>query len=79
MSSFVEWSQKDVRCCHNFAFKTACKRGQLDMAQWLYTTFHLTIDDARSCHKYAFRYAYDLGHQNVCRWLVETFGDTVKT
>ena len=78
MSSFVEWSQNDVRSDNNYAFQKACWFGHLDVAQWLYTTFHLTIDDARSCHKYAFRYAYDLGHQDVCNWLVATFGESVK-
>ena len=49
------------------AFRWACERGQLEVAQWL-----LSVKpdiDISSQHNYAFRFACCFGHLEVAQWL----------
>ena len=69
-----EWSHDDIRV-YNWAFKCACERGHLDVAQWLYTVFQLTVNDARD--SYVFRNTCHNGHLHVAKWLYTTFHLTV--
>ena len=71
------WSPYDVRSFTNKAFQYACCQGHLDVANWLYTVFHLTIKDVRSMDNMAFRFACEYGRLNVAKWLYTVFQLTV--
>ena len=73
---FVEWRltpHDDIRSNYNQAFRYACARGHLDVAQWLYTTFQLTVTDVRFNYNQAFRYACARGHLDTAKWLYKNF------
>ena len=68
----------DFRSHDNPIFRYACKKGHLEIAQWLYTAFQLTVDDARSNDNFAFRYACIYGHLDMAKWLYTTFQLTIE-
>lgn len=54
-------------------FESACKEGNLNVADWLYRT-SLSNGAAIDIHKndeYIFRYACNNGHKNIAEWLYE--------
>lgn len=56
--------------CYNFAFRCACARGYLAIAEWIYITFQLTIDEVKAMDNYAI---YNAGNAKVFQWLNSTF------
>ena len=59
---------KDARKKHNLAFRIACEKGYLNMAQWLWS-LGLTLEDAQDAHNTAFGSACLNGHLEVALWL----------
>jgi len=68
---------ENMRSNDNYALKTACKQGHLEIVAFLVENFQLTIDDARSDNNYALRNACFFGHFEIVKLLVDHFGLTV--
>ena len=69
---------EDAQREHNRAFRWACARGHLIVAQWLADQFALTVEDARAKDNAAFRWACEQGHLDVVQWLAERFALTTE-
>lgn len=54
----------------------ACEYGQLKVAQWAKTTFHLTPEDARKFDNQALLYACQHGHLELVQWMTLAFALT---
>jgi ankyrin repeat protein len=68
----------DVRADDNFALRTACWGGYLEVAQWLVAEFGLTAEDARAHNNTALHWSCSNGHLEVAQWLTAKFGLTAK-
>lgn len=57
-----------------FAFRRACKGGDLGLARWLTISFGVNAEDVRGLNGFAMRMACKKGHLEVVRWLITRFG-----
>ncbi len=62
-----------IRSEKNLAFRSACKYGNLPVAQWLASTFGLIGTDVTDDENGSLRYACYAGRLDIVTWLIETF------
>lgn len=67
-----------VRDEYTSALRIGCKRGHLDIVQWLVSRFEITTEFVRSEDESMLLGACVGGHLDVAQWLTERFGLTVE-